>query len=49
MTEPKKTKAYKIGEFFGYSVVAIILLAMVVGSFFVHLAFIRWGLRLWPL
>lgn len=44
-----KSKATKIGEFIGYSIVALFLLALVVGGFFAHLALIRWGLRLWPL
>ena len=46
--EPKKTTAEKFGEFIGYSIVALILLAIVVGCYFVHLALIRWGLSIWP-
>lgn len=39
----------KFGEFIGYSIIALFLLAIAVGSFFAHIAIIRWGLRIWPL
>ncbi|MGN7387758.1 hypothetical protein [Sporosarcina sp. SAFN-015] len=49
MTTPKKKLTTKVGEFIGYSIVALYMLALVVGGFFAHLALIRWGLRIWPL
>ncbi|WP_160327708.1 hypothetical protein [Sporosarcina koreensis] len=52
MTTPKKppNKAtQRLAEFITYSIIALILLALVVGGFFAHLALIRWGLRIWPI
>lgn len=53
MTTPKKTvkkpAKERIAEFIAYSIIALILLALVVGGFFAHLALIRWGLMIWPI
>lgn len=48
-TKPTKTTANKVGEFIGFSIVALFMLALAVGGFFAHLALIRWGLMIWPI